>query len=150
MWSRLYPHGVTAASGVWDGRPLWDPRFRFFFFEKNCKSDLSLKVPKLELISVCVSLNFPPCERQSWLLPESHWKKTKGQKKKNPPAVSLPRWSSLHMLHLLQDPGWICTATGPGRHSLPVWLSSSCCYQWATIKQQVRPSCVCFHVLCSR
>lgn len=82
MWSRLYPHGVTAASGVWHGRPLWDPRFRFFFFEKNCKSDLSLKVPKLELISSCVSLNFPPCERQSWLLPESHWKKTKGQKKK--------------------------------------------------------------------
>lgn len=29
--------------------------FVFFFFEKNCKSDLSLKVPKLELISVCVS-----------------------------------------------------------------------------------------------
>lgn len=37
----------------------------FIFFEKNCKSDLSLKVPKLELISVCVSLNFSPCERQS-------------------------------------------------------------------------------------
>lgn len=38
MWSRLYPHGVTAASGVWHGRPLWDPRFRFFREELQIRS----------------------------------------------------------------------------------------------------------------
>lgn len=148
MWSRLYPHGVTTASGVWHGRPLWDPRFRFFFLDELQIRSFP-QIPKTGA-DFCVCLwTFPHVKGKADFYQRATEKRPK-DKKKNPPAVSLPRWCSLHMLHLLQDPGWIRTATGPGRHSLPVWLSSSCCYQWATIKQQVRPSCVCFHVLCSR
>lgn len=87
MWSRLYPHGVTAASGVWHGRPLWDPRFRFFFFEKNCKSDLSLKVPKLELISVCVS-ELSPMWKAKLTFTREPLKKDQRTKKKSSCSIS--------------------------------------------------------------
>lgn len=87
MWSRLYPHGVTAASGVWHGRPLWDPRFRFFREELQIRS--FPQSPKTGAdFCVCVSELFPMWKAKLTFTREPLKKNQRTKKKKSSCSIS--------------------------------------------------------------
>lgn len=88
MWSRLYPHGVTAASGVWHGRPLWDPGFHFFFLEELQIRSFPQSPKTGADFCVCVSELFPMWKAKLTFTREPLEKDQRTKKKKSSCSIS--------------------------------------------------------------